>query len=274
MSDAPNASDGSSIGTLGVISIKDSNGKEVILEGPYDWKGFGWYSLQTGDTVFNITFDADYMTANGLGNLFAGSNIKSFSLPGSWGGSVCFSGCTQLETLVCQDGLAIVPEKMCYLCSKLSSIVLPSGVTSIGNYAFENCTSLSTIVLPDSVTSIGDEAFYGCGNNSSGKLVIPDSVTTIGIGAFTNAAFTEYEIGTGIRTIKNTAFTRRYSGKYFENNRITKMTIKATTPPTLYANSIYGSDSSTHYPIYVPSQSLNAYKSANYYLPRTRLYSI
>lgn len=248
MSDAPTASDGSSIGTLGVISIKDSNGKEVILEGPYDWKGFGWYSLQTGDTVFNITFDADYMAANGLGNLFVDSNIKNFNMPGSWDSGVCFSGCTQLQNLVLQDGCTTVPEKMCTSCSKLSSVVLPNSVTSIGNSAFESCPMLDAIVIPNGVTSIGNFAFYGAHLSS---VVIPDSVTTIGEGAFRNNNSPTIDIGSGIRSIGNNAFP--YA---------TSVTIRAANAPSIAfdANNPFRSSANEGtYPIYVQGDKFYTY---------------
>jgi hypothetical protein len=132
-----------------------------------------------------------------------------------------------------------------------------------------------SISIPNRVTTIGTGAFYGAGYSglSSIVCVIPDSVKTIGTGAFSYAQFTEYEIGTGITSIGNHAFTSNIG---YENSRITKMTIRATTPPTLQNHSIYGDiySGSSYYPIYVPSGSLNRYKSADYYLPRTRLLSI
>lgn len=108
----------------------------------------------------------------------------------------------------------------------VTSIAIPDSVTSIGEEAFTNCRKLTSVDIPNSVTSIGDYAFQSTGLTD---IIIPDSVTSIGYNIL------DY------------------------NNQITNITILATTPPTLKSDTISGSNNC---PIYVPVESVDAYKTA------------
>ena len=112
----------------------------------------------------------------------------------------------------------------------LKSIVLPNNLIKIGDYAFSS-NKLTSVTIPNSVTSIGENAFY---NNQLTSVTIPNSVTSISGGAFTF-------------------------------NKLTSVTIHAVTPPTVTTidRSIFGYDSySSSLKIYVPAQSVKAYKTA------------
>ena len=103
------------------------------------------------------------------------------------------------------------------------------GVTKIKNSAFYNCTSLTSVTLPSSVTSIGDLAFNYCTSLTS--VTLPSSVTKIGYYAVYNCS------------------------------SLTSITCLATTPPSIYSDTFY----TTTCTIYVPSESLSAYKNARYW---------
>ena len=117
-------------------------------------------------------------------------------------------------------------------CESLASVTISDSVTSIGNMAFKDCTSLTSITIPDSVTSIGDSAFAVC--TSLESVTIPDSVTSI----------------------------REWAFSFCES--LTSVYCKAVTPPA------GGSGMFDHYAwwerkIYVPTESVEAYKSAAYW---------
>ena len=113
-------------------------------------------------------------------------------------------------------------------CTSLKSVTIPDSVTKIGNYAFEYCTSLTSVTIPDSVTSIGERAFYNCSNLAS--VTIGNSVTSIGEDAFNRCISLE------------------------------EVYCKPTTPPAgdsyMFDNNALGRK------IYVPAESVEAYKSA------------
>lgn len=111
-------------------------------------------------------------------------------------------------------------------------------LTSIGNYAFDDCSSLTSIAIPNSVTSIGSYAFDYCSGLTS--MTIPSSMTSIDDYAF------------------------------YGCTSLTSVTIEATTPP-LTGKAVF--DNTKNCPIFVPSSSVNAYKTAwsNYAL---RIYAM
>ena len=122
---------------------------------------------------------------------------------------------------------AIIETKSNKLVIGCQKSVIPNTVTTIGNSAFSDCTNLSSIQIPNSVTTIEAYAFYGCRGLKT--LEIPSSVKTIGYLAFHIC------------------------------ESLTSITCYPTTPPTLGERAF---DATNDSPIYVPSQSLNAYITA------------
>ena len=134
-------------------------------------------------------------------------------------------------------------------CSGLTSVTIPNSVTSIGDGAFISCTGLTSIYIPSGVTSISNSTFHYC--NSLTSVTIPDSVTSIGINAFVDCrSLTSVTIPSGVTYIGNSAF--------WACDSLTSVTCLATTPPTLGNNYVF----TNNCPIYVPAESVDAYKSA------------
>ena len=100
-------------------------------------------------------------------------------------------------------------------------------VTTIGEKAFIN-GNMSSIVIEEGVVNIAENAFLFCSNYLT-KATLPSTVESIG-----NYAF--------------------------QSSGLTKITINATTPPTLGYDVFENVSSLAH--IYVPSASVNAYKTA------------
>ena len=137
--------------------------------------------------------------------------------------------------------------------TNLSSVTLSESVEHIDDFAFNNCTNLSSINFPSNLELIGVSSFENCSRLTS--LEIPDTVTIIGQNAFLSCSgLTSVTIGSGITSIEERAFC-------FCDN-LTSITINASTPPTLpNYNSVFYTRNDC--PIYVPSESVNAYKSAS-----------
>ena len=140
-------------------------------------------------------------------------------------------------------------------CSGLTSVTIGNSVTSIGSMAFYNCSSLTSVNIPIGITTINEETFYGCHNLTG--VTIPDNVTTIGRYAFAGCfSFTSVTIPDSVITINDGAFNACTS--------LASVTVNATTPPALGSNVFDNTPiaSGTGY-IYVPTASVNAYKSAS-----------
>ena len=98
-----------------------------------------------------------------------------------------------------------IPECAFVECMSITEIKLNEGITSIGKSAFEKCTSLEKINLPSTLTDIRLRAFYNC--TKLDNVEIPGSVTTIGNYAFYNCKALTTNIGNGVITIGDCAFS-------------------------------------------------------------------
>ena len=110
----------------------------------------------------------------------------------------------------------------------ITSFAIPNGTSSIRSFCFSDCLSLTSVTIPDTVTTIGSNSFTKTGLTS---VTIPESVTFIGKLAF------------------------------FLSNSLTSITCLSETPPALgnYNNAF---DNTNNCPIYVPEESVQAYKTA------------
>ena len=194
-------------------------------------------------------------------------------------------------------------------------LVIPHGVTSIGNYAFYYWTSNNQpLVIPNSVTSIGDYAFGDWTSNNQ-PLVIPNSVTSIGGGAFNrwesnnqplvisnsvtsigSNAFRDWQsnnhplvIPSSVTSIGNYAF---YSWRSNDHPLVIPSSVESIgsyafygwsivpyiemlriTPPTLVSSNAF--DGQNNAPIYVPDESVEAYRTATNWVDLAhRIFSI
>ena len=171
-------------------------------------------------------------------------------------------------------------------CTNLTSIgTLPEGLTEIGNYAFKGCRVLEGINLPQSITSLGTSAFGECAllegtiNLPNLTGILNDEVfgrTAIerveSLGSITQFKLSQSTIGWGsvypcFYSCKNLKYvnlpdtlTAFGVGTFYNCSSLEEVICRAVTPPTLSSYD-FGNTNST-FVIYVPDESVEAYKSA------------
>ena len=150
------------------------------------------------------------------------------------------------------EGVTKISESKFAYCTGLTSVTIPDSVANIGYAAFGNCYALTGITV--NAARISNYAFEYCTGLTS--VVLGNSVKKIDNYAFKDcSSLSSVTIGTGIAEIGDYVF--------YNCSKLKTMVIKATTPPTLgsYNNTI----PSTIETIYVPAESVDAYKSATYW---------
>ena len=192
-------------------------------------------------------------------------------------GYAAFYGYSSITSVTIGDSVTSIGNNAFYNCDSLTSVTIPDSVTSIGGFAFCKCYSLASVTIPDSVTSIGSSAFQGCSSLTS--VTIGDSVTSIGSLAFNYCrSLTSVTIGDSVTTIGTEAFykcdsltsvtipdsvTSIGSWAFYECYSLTSVYCKAITPPAGGSNMFHNDASGRK--IYVPMESVEAYKSASYW---------
>lgn len=94
---------------------------------------------------------------------FVSSSIESIKIPASVTklGSLVFSKCKSLASVVFEDGITIkeIPYSAFSSASSLTSIEIPESVEIIDSVAFSYCTSLKNVSISDKITRVGNDAF-------------------------------------------------------------------------------------------------------------------
>lgn len=137
-------------------------------------------------------------------------------------------------------------------------------VTSIVEQAFDGCSALTEVTIPASVTSVGSDVFNGC--SSLTQATIGDGLTEISMFMFTNcSALEKLVIGKGVTKIESFAFANC--------SNLKEITVLASNPPSVASDRSF-ENVSRDIPIYVPLESLAAYKAAEVWKEFTNLQPI
>lgn len=197
-----------------------------------------------------VKYDIDStLSETTLFNIGGGSSSSSSSSSESGSGS---GGGGVMPTKMYIDGVEETPINSWRFETTGEHIVqyeFESG--GIPEFYFNDLAHITEVIIGDDITQIGSHAFY---NNTITSVEIPDSVQLLGEDAFYGCTLLEYAtIGTGIITINTGAFGACTS--------LAILTVEATTPPALDGDLF--PDLVFNGTIYVPAESVNAYKTAS-----------
>lgn len=196
------------------------------------------------------------LSAIGNYGLWYLQSLKSITMPNGIMriDTKAFQYCYSLKHINIPTGFSIIDSYAFNYCGSLETISLPNGV-ELAPYAFANCSALKSIVIPSGAQLLAVNSFYYC--YSLEFINIPNSITAIG-GASLNwcCSLTSLTIPSGVTSIQINAFNSCYGLK--------EIIMLPTTPPTLTSANVFNNQASDCI-IYVPSASLEAYKTAQYW---------
>lgn len=215
---------------------------------------------------------------------FAPAGLTTYNIPDSVTsiGDDAFRSCDALTSIAIPDCVTSIGDGAFSHCYALTSITIPDSVTEIDNSAFYECKLLSSAIIGNGVTSIGDGAFRNCDalNSFYGKYASSDNRCLIIDGKlkfFAPAGLTTYNIPDGVTSIIDYAFsycdaltsitipdsvTEIDSSVFGWSSSLARVYCKATTPPNING-ALY--DIPNLINIYVPSSSVDTYKTAKYW---------
>ena len=127
------------------------------------------------------------------------------------------------------------------------------GTTAYNGYSpFYRNTSLETVRITDRETEISENEFYGC--TSLKSVSMGDGIDTIGRYAFSGcSALESFSFGTGLKSIGDEAFS--------DCTGMKKLVSKTAVPPVCGTQAL-DDINKWECTLYVPQESLDAYKSA------------
>jgi hypothetical protein len=238
--------------------------KEIII--PNAVKTIGEYCFENCSAMNKVIIGNSVETINEYA--FRGcSSLPELTIPKSTTSirNYAFSGCTGLKKFVIEDRettlkLGSNGSNPLFNGSPLDYVYIGGDISystssSYGYSPFYRNTSLREVVITDKETEISANEFYGCTNLQN--FTVGDGVTTFGDWAFSGcSSLKKLSFGSQLKTIGKEAFSDCVA--------VTEITSKATTPPSLgggYAFDYNASDRK----IYVPTESVDAYKSAQYW---------
>ena len=209
-----------------------------------------WCNLSFGKVDYNSSYSL-YLNNELVTDLTIPNSVTEIKYS-------AFEGCSSLKSVTIPDSVTTIGNLAFKGCSSLKSVTIPNSVTKIQNAVFSDCSSLTSITIPNSVTEIEGSAFSDC--SSLKNVTIPNSVTNIGRSAFWGcSSLTSVTIPDSVTTIKDNAF--------FRCTHLENVYCKAITPPSLGSHVFYyddwGGDKKIYCDIYVPTESVDAYKSAS-----------
>ena len=212
------------------------SGSTVLEQNSTDCGYITGFKLKANYTIVSITkvgqVDCDSSTT------LTSGEVKTYIASPSFFTSIEIGDC--IDTI---GGKALANTAM------LTQVDIPSNIKTLeyGAFAFCNATAYT---LHEGLETIGNHAFA---YNDFQSFTIPNSVKTIDNGAFSYCtSLKSITIGSGVTSIGDAVFE--------DANSLESVTILATTPPSVTRQLFFGN--TTNCPIYVPSSSVNAYKSA------------
>jgi hypothetical protein len=233
----------------------DDRVTSVIIEEGYKYIG-QWFCMNCQNIV-NVSIPKS------LTYIQNGFFMNCSSLPTE--GNILYAdtvavGCTDKTqtTYTIRNNTRFLADYLFKNCTNLTHITLPDTLeaNSIGGQVFNGCTSLESIVIPRKVEVIENTAFDGCTSLNSVTFEEGSQLTALQGGVFNGCSSLQH---LEFPSTLNLLWNNEFSGC----SNLIDITFHSVVPPVLHDNTIIRNGQT--FTIYVPAESVNAYKTANYW---------
>ena len=259
------------------ITITENGLRVITADAEYD--GIGEIRIKTEvpqvtskDLIANIQGDY-FLIPEGTTKIrnyaFQDACFSPITIPSSVTtiGDYAFAGNNCLEEIVIPSTVQTIGSYVFSKCYNLTAATFEnSEITTIGTRMFEDCSALTEVKLPEALTALPDGTFSNCFSLTA--VTIPSGVTSLGVFSFSDCwSLNTITIPSTVTNINALCFS--------STSGLTSMVFEGTTPPHLGGLAGWSASlGSTDYtfPIYVPCEAVDAYKTAfgEAYAPRIR----
>lgn len=256
------------MGRTGITSVTIPEGTTSIGDYAYAWCT-NLTEVIIPETVTSIGKHAFEMCSS-LTEIIIPDSVTSI-------GENAFNDCENIVSINIPAGITKIETGTFAACSSLTSIEIPNSVKRIGSSAFESCFDLANVSLPSSIERIDSYAFAQC--NSFTTFTIPSKVTQISAGLFNECIqLSSVNIHDGVESIERSAFygctsltsinipssvTCIEDDVFHGCAGLISITIEAINPPVTEYGMEFTFVDTNDCPIYVPAESVNAYREAD-----------
>lgn len=223
------------------------------------WGDQGWYYPETvvvREEVVNPFDGKSYRVTTMSPGAFNREGIKRVELPNSITEipDAAFENNSSLESILLPGALTRIGTNAFQRCTALRRIYISTLADNIevGQYAFRYCTSLEEVEMYN-ITAIPHRMFSDCTNLK--RVILPSTCQTIGQASFASTALTSVVIPATVTKIDQWAF--------YDCASLQSVMALGTTPARIYGETFGGNDQLAATTLYVPENSLNAYKTAS-----------
>lgn len=243
----------------GCVSLKSITIPDSVTE--IDWNAFSYC-----ESLSNIKLSKNLETI-GHGAFSGCTSLTSIEIPEStknihWYG--VFEGCCNLERFegkyAKDNGSSLIIGTRLIAFAPKSTIkeyTIPSNINTLSAYAFHSCANLTSVIIPESITYLDYNTFENC--YSLTNVVLPVSLEVIDDCAFCNC--------TNLQSIVIPENVYRISIDAFAYTPLKTVYCKPTVPPEIFEYVFHNYETfEVDCVIYVPADSLNAYKNSEYWI--------
>lgn len=213
--------------------------------------------------------------SSGGTEVFMNSGITSIALPSGWTtiDERTFAGCSSLESITFSPEISTIKQSA-FSGAGLKKVIIPSSVTSVGYRAFWTMPKLEEIRFESETLSVGNEAFqapyYGesfVDANENGVYDEGEEFTDVnGNGVYDSLIPSKLTTITFADSVKSVTFSDGSYSTFLKCKNIDtiifeKSITDSSEAPTVDLSKIL-TDTEKTVTIYVPADSVDAYKSA------------